>query len=226
MADDPARDAGLAVHSGDLPALRRLLGEYPELTGARLGPYGGRTLLGVATDWPGHFPAVADVIALVVAAGASPDQPCLPEGGERPLHWAASSGDLAALDALLDAGADVHAEGAVIAGGTAMADATAFGQWAAARRLLERGSRTNLFEAASLGLVPVVKAFLAGGAEPGEITSGLWGACHGGQRATAELLLERGGDLNWIGYDQLTPLDVARRACATDLVQWLESRGR
>ncbi|GAA3635899.1 hypothetical protein GCM10022223_62910 [Kineosporia mesophila] len=226
MTDDPAREAGLAARSGDLVALRRLLGEHPELADARLGPYGGRTLLAVATDWPGHFPAAADVIALVVAAGASPDQPCLPDGGERPLHWAASSGDLAALDALLDAGADLHAEGAVIAGGTAMADATAFGQWAAARRLLERGSRTTLFEAASLGLAPVVESFLAGGAGPDEITSGLWGACHGGQRATAELLLEHGGDLNWTGYDQLTPLDVARRSGATDLIQWLESRGR
>lgn len=34
-------------------------------------------------------------------------------------------------DVLLDAGADIEADGAVIAGGTAMADATAFGNWEA-----------------------------------------------------------------------------------------------
>lgn len=42
---------------------------------------------------------------------------------------------------LLDAGADIDAPGAVIAGGTPMADATAFGQWPATRLLLERGAK-------------------------------------------------------------------------------------
>ncbi len=42
-------------------------------------------------------------------------------------------GDLPVLDALLAAGADIEAPGAVIAGGTPLADARAFGQWRAAR---------------------------------------------------------------------------------------------
>jgi len=37
-------------------------------------------------------------------------------------------------------------------------------------------------------------------------------ACHGGQQQTTEYLLDRSGDLNWIGYDKLTPLDAARRS--------------
>ena len=37
---------------------------------------------------------------------------------ETPLHWAASCDDVAVLDALLDAGADIHAPGAVIGGGS------------------------------------------------------------------------------------------------------------
>jgi len=41
----------------------------------------------------------------------------------------ASSDDIEVLDALLDAGADIEASGAVIAGGTPLADATAFAQW-------------------------------------------------------------------------------------------------
>jgi ankyrin repeat protein len=46
---------------------------------------------------------------------------------ETPLHWAASSDDVGVLDALIDAGADIEVRGAVIAGGTPDADATAFG---------------------------------------------------------------------------------------------------
>lgn len=41
---------------------------------------------------------------------------------ETPLHWAASSNDVDVIDALLDAGADIEATGAVIADGTPIAD--------------------------------------------------------------------------------------------------------
>jgi hypothetical protein len=40
---------------------------------------------------------------------------------------------------VLDAGADIDVTGAVIAGGTPQEDAVAFGEWNAARRLVERG---------------------------------------------------------------------------------------
>ena len=36
---------------------------------------------------------------------------------ETPLHWAASSNDVAVADALIDAGADIEAAGGVIGGG-------------------------------------------------------------------------------------------------------------
>ncbi len=145
---------------------------------------------------------------------------------ETPLHWAASSNDIAAVDALLDAGADINARGAVIAGGTPIADATAFGQWDAARRLLERGADTNLFEAAALGLVAEVQRHLDVNQRTAQtITSSFWGACHGGHTDTAAVLLEHGADINWIGYDDLTPLDAARRAEAPAVVAWLEQRG-
>lgn len=41
----------------------------------------------------------------------------------------------------------------MIGGGTPLADATAFGQWRAARRLVERGARTELWQEAALGLM-------------------------------------------------------------------------
>jgi ankyrin repeat protein len=46
-----------------------------------------------------------------------------------------------------------------------------------------------------------------------------------GQRRAAEYLLDRGADLNWIGFDNLTPLDAARRSGADELVTWLRSLG-
>jgi ankyrin repeat protein len=41
----------------------------------------------------------------------------------------------------------------------------------------------------------------------------------------AEYLLDRGADLNWIGWDDLTPLDVAIQSDAADLAEWLRSKG-
>ena len=58
-----------------------------------------------------------------------------------------------------------------------------------------------------------------------EITNAFWCACHGGQRETAEYLLDQGADINWIGHDNLTPLDAATRSDAHDLVEWLQARG-
>jgi uncharacterized protein len=59
-----------------------------------------------------------------------------------------------------------------------------------------------------------------------DITQTLWYACHGGQQHVAEYLLERSADLNWIStWDNLTPLDDARREGHDELVDWLISRG-
>jgi hypothetical protein len=75
---DPADPLAVAVteaiQSGDLDRLRRLLAEHPGLATARLGDDrpGGmtRTLLHVATDWPGHYPNGPATVALLVEAGA------------------------------------------------------------------------------------------------------------------------------------------------------------
>jgi ankyrin repeat protein len=144
------------------------------------------------------------------------------------LHWAASSDDVEVLDALLDAGADIDACGAVIGGGTPLDDARAFAQWRAAHRLVERGARTTLQDAATLGLADRVERYFADPTrpEPGEVRRALWGACHGGQHQCAAYLLDRGADINWIpGWENLTPLDAATRSGATELAAWLRGRG-
>jgi uncharacterized protein len=165
----------------------------------------------VLTDWPGHRPRALETFAVLLAAGADVDARF--EGhGETPLMWAASSNDVALIDALLDAGADIEARGAVIGGGTALDDAWAFGQWDAARRLVAGGARPTLPAAAALGL-PLDAA--------GDVTHAFWAACHGGQRGSAEALLARGADPSWVGWDELTPAQAARREGHEGLADWV-----
>jgi len=230
--DDPLAVAAVdAIHSGDVTALALLLAEHPTLATARLGDNDdcgmSRTLLHVATDWPGHFPHGADTVAALVSAGADVNARFRGPHAETPLHWAASSDDVAVLDALLDAGADIEAPGAVIGGGPPLADARAFGQWRAAHRLVERGARTTLVDAATLGLQDRLELLFAESTpSQADIDHAFWGACHGGQHKCAEYLLDCGAEVNWIpSWEDLTPLDAASRSKAVALVRWLRDRG-
>jgi len=228
--DSPADNSAAAraihaIHQGNLALLEQLLSHNPGLAKARVD--GKRTLLHVATDWPGHYPNSDASVATLIAHGADVNAQFIGDHSETPLHWAASSDDVRALDALLDNGAETEACGGVIGGGTPLADAVAFGQWEAARRLVERGAQTTLWQAAALGLMTRVEKFFASESPPflDEITNAFWSACHGGQTSAAEYLLERGADLNWVGYDGLTPLDAAVRSRARELVVRLRDRG-
>ncbi len=226
--NDPlAVEATAAVESGDVDGLAALLRDHPELATARIGNDDcSRTLLHVLTDWPGHRPNAAMIVAVLVDAGADVNARFVGPHTETPLHWAASSDDIDALDALLDRGADIEAEGAVIGGGTPLMDATAFGQWEAARRLVERGANARLWPAATLGLIDRVESELVSWPPtPEEVTEAFWGACHGGQLGTAERLLREGADIDWVGWDDFTPLDAAARSEADDVVTWLRSLG-
>ncbi|MGB3444150.1 MAG: ankyrin repeat domain-containing protein [Actinophytocola sp.] len=237
-ADDPLAVAvTTAIRTGDLAALDRLLADHPELATARIREHtpngtvdNARTLLHVATDWPGHFPHGPATVAVLVEAGADVNARFEGAHRETPLHWAASSDDVDVIDALLDAGADIEAPGAVTDGGTPLCDATAFAQWRAAFRLVERGATTTIFTAATLGLQDRVAACFTLPAPPGptEINAAFWGACHGGRLPTARYLAARGADINWIApWEPATPLDAAQRTSpdAHDLIHWLRDQG-
>ena len=233
-ADNPLALAVVdAIHKGDVASLKRLLADNARLATARIGDSKNckgmfRSLLHVATDWPGHFPNGAITVATLVKAGAGVNSRFTGRYEETPLHWAASSDNVAVLDALLDAGADIEAPGAVIGGGTPLADAVAFGQWKAARRLVERGARTTLAHAAALGLMERIKTHFADNSSPtpDQIDHAFWYACQGGQKGAAEYLLACGAKPNWIpNWERRTPLDAARRSRADEMVEWLRGQG-
>ncbi|MBM3792928.1 MAG: ankyrin repeat domain-containing protein [Acidobacteria bacterium] len=224
-----AQETIRAIRHGDVEALARLLDAHPGLAQTRLvdAKGVGREVLHLACDWPGHFPRVGETITLLIARGANLNPVCT--GGnapERPLHGAASSDDVEAIDALLDGGADIEADGAIFTGGAAMSDAVIFAQWNAARRLLARRAKTTLTQAAALGLFDRVAAHLEGDPPtPDLVTAALWHACRGGQLAAVKYLVEKGADINWLGWDHLMPIDCALQSGKAELVAWLRARG-
>jgi uncharacterized protein len=241
-ADDPlAGEVVRAVKGGDLDSLKRLLSANPRLSNARITDNrgGSRTLLHLVTDWPGFFPNGPAVVKLLIAAGSHPDgkpeprEPQSQSDGETPLHWAASSDDVEVAEALLVGGADIEARGGSIAGGTPLENAIGYGCWRVARLLVNRGAKVEkLWHAAALGMTDTVERFFQQDPIPSseELNSAFWQACSGGYRRTAEYLLARGADLNWVpDYAKGTPLDIATTAGMDTgrqaLVSWLRDKG-
>ncbi|WP_406044873.1 ankyrin repeat domain-containing protein [Micromonospora sp. NBC_00898] len=194
MHDDDrlAVELTAVVVGGEVERLTRLLRRHPELATASVVDRNGgvRSPLHLLADAPGHRPRAAETVRVLVGAGADPEAQA---GGmwhtERPLHWAASNDDVLLIDALLDAGADLEALGSSIDGGPPLSSAVGYGQWHAARRLVDRGGRTELWHAAALGLLPVVARLTE---DATDLDGPLWNACRGGQLATARFLVERG----------------------------------
>src|SRR5229473_7374996 len=57
-----------AIRSGDIDGLKQALEKDRDLVYAAID--GKRTLLHVATDWPGHFPNNAASVVVLIASGA------------------------------------------------------------------------------------------------------------------------------------------------------------
>ncbi|HET7487533.1 MAG TPA: ankyrin repeat domain-containing protein [Acidimicrobiales bacterium] len=217
-----------AIHGGDLDGLRRLVGERPELAGVRMvGRKGGwRTPLHAAADWPGYFPAAPAAVALLVDAGADPNDDTGGDRPETPLHWAASSDDADVAAVLIDAGAGIETPGGSI--GTPLDNAVGYGCWHVARLLVARGARVDkLWHAAAMGMLARTEE-LTGAAGAEAVSQAFWHACSAGQRRAAEFLLSRGAALDWVpDYARGTPLDAAggpgtRRQ---NVVTWLRELG-
>ena len=76
-----------------------------------------------------------------------------------------------------------------------------------------------------MGLLPELQRYLDAQPTADDITHSFWCACHGNQPATAALLLTLGANINWVGYDDLTPLDAAERSEGIELANWLKAHG-
>ncbi len=218
-------EAAEAIRSGDVAVLNLFLSRNPEAVRARID--GQRTLLHVATDWPGHFPNVRQTIIELTHRGADLNAPFLGKHSETALHWAASSDDIEALDVLLDLGADIEAPGSVIDGGAPLSDAVAFACWRAGHRLIERGARSTIWQSAALGLRDRLQEHFASDTKPSrqDVTNAFWHACHGGQLESAQYLLAQGADMNWVGHNHQTPLDAALRRGHQKVSAWLSAEG-
>jgi ankyrin repeat protein len=222
-----------AIHSGDLDALGRVVTERPELASARMigrkGLEGGwRTPLHAAADWPGYFPAAPAAVALLLEAGADPNDDSGGGCPETPLHWAASSDDVDVAVVLIDGGAELETPGGSI--GTQLDNAIGYACWHVARLLVVRGAKVDtLWHAAALGMVERIEQLLTERSYAvGELSQAFWHACAGGQRRAAEYLLARGGDLNWVpDYAEGTPLDAASSLGTRqeNVLNWLRDRG-
>jgi ankyrin repeat protein len=218
-----ARELTRLAKKGPPELLATRLAEDPWIAQARIDDGTCiRSMLHLATDWPGKRQHAATIIRLLVEAGCDPNVRAEGPHGETALHWAASADDVPAVRALIECGADLEIDGAVIGGLTAMADAVAFGQWDAAEYLLELGATVTFWQAAGLGLVDVV-AREAADHDSAEITHAFWVAASSGRRDTAELLLEHGAEPDVVGIDDLTPAQAARRSGHDDLAAWIDA---
>ncbi len=236
LSDDQAAiELLVAVRTGDVAAIERLLRDDPALASARLfGKDGGAgTPLHLVTDWPGYFPHGPQIVRLLIDAGADPSARTSKRGSppgpgdETPLHYAASSDDVDVAESLVDGGTDIEAPDGSI--GTPLDNAVGYGCWHVARLLVARGARVDkAWHAAALGMLGRLEALL-GSEPPAEIVSqAFWHACAAGQRRAAEYLLSRGADLSWEpDYAHGTPLDAATGLGTRqeNVISWLRELG-
>ncbi|MHB8499005.1 MAG: ankyrin repeat domain-containing protein [Acidimicrobiales bacterium] len=221
----------LAIHNGDLDALRRLVAERPEMATARMtgrnGVEGGwRTPLHAAVDWPGQFPNAPAAVACLLEGGADPNDHTGVERPESPLHWAASTDDGDVVVELVSGGADLETPGGSIS--NPLDNAIRHGCWHAARLLVKRGAQVDRLWHAALGMVARLDELMADTPDPEEISKAFRHACSGAQRRTAEYLPAHGADLIWVpDYAEEAPLDAASGSGTRreNVITWLRELG-
>lgn len=225
---DDCLNTWAAIREGDVDRLHRVIDGAPGVVTSWLGEL-GRTPLHVVSDWPGYFPNGPRIAETLIEAGADVDARGPDGNGETPLHWTASSDDADVARVLIQAGADLEAPDGSI--GTPLDNAIGYGCWNVARLLVARGARVEkLWHAAALGHTDTLTALLDADAATtqAQIDQALWHAGSGGQRRCAELLVNRGANLDFTPeYAAGTVLDAASGTGTqrTNLIEWLQAHG-
>ena len=221
-SDQAAVELLRVIKLGDAERLTRILGADPGLASCWINSC---TPLLHFADAPGRRPNAAAVVNALAAAGADLNAHVRDTWHhETPLHWAASNDDVV----LIDAGADIEHPGSSIDGGPPIQSALGYAQWAAVRRLWERGAQTGLSHAAVLGLTETVTSLVETSPPPSpdDISVAFWNACRAGQLAVARYLLAHGAELDWPApWDGSTPLDAAAATHQHETVAWLRGIG-
>ncbi len=259
--DGESYESVAAVLGKSVGTVKSLMSRARERLRGRLAALGDEPLGALdAERLPVEFAMrIADIIdaarrgdAAAVARLLSQDRALVDARGEHdktPLHWAADNDQRELAELLIGAGADLELQTSW--GATALEWAATMGSVEVGRLLLERGARgLNLYTAAALGLIDVVRSYLAQGrpgpeagrrrrddADPAEIppdtalmvgdavSDAFYIACRSGQLAVAQLLLEHGADIDAKGHFGATGLHWAALNGHADVVRWLLERG-
>jgi cytochrome c len=151
------------------------------------------------------------------------------------IHEAAKKGDVAAVAAALDSGADVdQSDGS----GTPLYLAVRAGHFAVAKLLIERGADVNASPTPALGpaLIPalakrrvdLIKLLLDGGADPNSRRNrenAIHIAAGSGCLDCVKALVEAGADVNAKTKDGKTPIHLAKFKGHRDVADYLMSHG-
>ena len=166
-----------------------------------------------------------------------------PGVAETPLHWAASSNDVAAVEALLDSGATVDALGGIFGGCTPYVAAIIFEKYDAAHLLLDRGAANWLPGAAALGHADMVAGFFDDDSNlrgevgrllhddipptaPVFLDRAFQFACRAGHLEIAKFLLARGADTAAVSPANTSARDEAAANEHDEVVRWLDEISR
>src|SRR5207248_4471332 len=122
-------------------------------------------------------PDAPAAVALLLEAGADPNDDTGGAHPETPLHWAASSDDLDVAVALIDGGAELETPGGSI--GTPLDNAIGYSCWHVARLLVARGAKVDkLWHVAALGMLERIEQVLTERPDAtDQVSQPAWHAC-------------------------------------------------
>jgi cytochrome c len=150
-----------------------------------------------------------------------------------PIHDAAKNGDVAAIAAALDAGADINASDGMA---TPLYLAIRSGHSEAAKLLIERGADVNaetnigsaLLAAVTKRKIELVNLLLEKGANPNSVSRGST-VLHVAAKLSCldclKALVAAGADVNALTREMESPLHLARRLGTRDMAEYLLAHG-